>query len=197
MLSRVEQRQLAHLSTQQLTKYERRRVDNLWRTPGFHRNRRIDTKREKGEGWQGDESERKHWDTYNTHIGGDYRTKKKNRKKKKEKKERVLRLVYGMAERRHGRHRHRFLPVHTYQEPSLGVNTLYTYTYILYLYISVSFFAFLSCSCGGSSCCLPHHRNVLFNSSQNRIGNISTDAIDPIKHSSRAGNKEAAAAEAL
>lgn len=50
----------AHLSTRQLTKYERRRVDNLWQTSGGggggDRNRRIDTKRENGEG---DESERK------------------------------------------------------------------------------------------------------------------------------------------
>ena len=28
-------------------------------------------------------------------------------------------------------------------------------------------------------------QNALFNSSENRIGNISADAIDPIKHSSR------------
>jgi hypothetical protein len=45
------------------------------------------TRNEKKEkGGKGDESERKHWDTYNTHIGGDYRTKKKKKKKRKRKK---------------------------------------------------------------------------------------------------------------
>ena len=39
----------AHLDVYQLTKYERRRVDNLWRTPG-HRNRRID--KERGGKWE-------------------------------------------------------------------------------------------------------------------------------------------------
>jgi hypothetical protein len=46
------------------------------------------TRNEKKEkGGKGDESERKHWDTYNTHIGGDYRTKKKKKKKEREKRE--------------------------------------------------------------------------------------------------------------